>query len=189
MPRPGGTRRSNRTILADASVSYQIGRASCGGAPGRTLAGVWLGVLSIAVTTATGAAVIWLLLHARGLAGAARRGLQRAGVVEPDPPRPAGPPVERLAGDVLRIRRDLARLPRGCPVARRRGLVAAYDDALADSCRALGLPQRLAELPAGPERDAERTRVEVALADSGLVPRPGPGHRPGHGPGRTHRRR
>ena len=57
------------------------------------------------------------------------------------------------------------------PVARRRGLLAAYDDALADACRALGLPDLLSDIPDGVERELARLEVEQELVEAGPHPR------------------
>lgn len=150
-------------------------RTLCGKRSRRYRGHVWSGVLSLTVTIGVAAAVIGLVLYARELLGLARRALLRTGLVTAPPPTPPGPPVERLARDVERIHRDLIRLPAGTPLARRRGILAAYDDALADACRAMQVPQRLEELPAGVEREIERLRVEEALAATGIIPARTPG--------------
>ena len=77
--------------------------------------------------------------------------------------------MERLARDVQRIRADLAGLDPHTPVARRRGVVAAYDDALGDACRALGLPDQLVDLPEGLDREVVRLEVEEQLVSAGLI--------------------
>ena len=45
---------------------------------------------------------------------------------------------------------------------------SAYDRALAECCTALGITHLLAVLPAGPELDVERERVEDQLAGFGV---------------------
>jgi hypothetical protein len=77
--------------------------------------------------------------------------------------------VERLARDLHRIRTDLSALDPHTPVARRRGLVAAYDDALADACRAMGIADLLRDLPDGMDREVARLEVEEQLVDAGLI--------------------
>ena len=87
----------------------------------------------------------------------------------PTPAAPmAGPPLEKLAADLRRLRPE-ARSPRpGVPMARQKGIVAAYDGVLVATCRALGVDTSLGELREGIDREAERLRVEDALAAAGL---------------------
>lgn len=101
-----------------------------------------------------------------------RRTGRRLGMVRPEPPIPLGPPIERLAQDARRLARDLDRLPERAPWVRRRGILLAYDEVLTQSCRALDVEHRLAQIPLGIRRDAERQRVETALEEAGLVLRP-----------------
>ncbi|GAA3531292.1 hypothetical protein GCM10022222_12930 [Amycolatopsis ultiminotia] len=84
-------------------------------------------------------------------------------------PVPAGPPVERVAADLRRVRRVLANYPPGTPAARRIGTRRAYDALLVTACREVGVAHRLAELPEGVDRDLERLRVEESLSRRGLV--------------------
>src|SRR5690606_19314189 len=94
-------------------------------------------------------------------------------LLEPPPPRPAGPPIEQIAADLRRIRSQIEHVPPGTPVARRRGWLEAYDDLLVSACRALGMEQEIDALPEGPRRDLERERVERSLVRAGLEgPRP-----------------
>lgn len=123
------------------------------------------GVFEIAGFTAAVAVVLGVVLHAP-------EGYRRLAVRwhrTHDGPRPLGPPVEQLARDVERIRRDLATLDPDSPRARRVGILAAYDDVLVDACRALGLPHTLPEEPDGLEREVERLRIEDALVTLGLI--------------------
>jgi hypothetical protein len=89
--------------------------------------------------------------------------------------RPAGPeapphrPVEVVAADLRRLARQLDRVPAGVPMARRRGLQAAYDDILVEAALLLAVPHTLAGRPDGRARDAERLRLRTVLADAGLV--------------------
>ena len=53
-------------------------------------------------------------------------------------------------------------------MAKYRGAVAAYDDALVDACRALELTTELSALPDGVERESERLRVEYELERAGI---------------------
>jgi hypothetical protein len=86
-----------------------------------------------------------------------------------EPVAPAGRPIEQVAADLRRLGHQLARVPAGAPMARRRGLQAAYDDVLAEAARLLEVPHSLGEAPPGRARDVERLRVQAALAHAGLV--------------------
>ncbi len=82
----------------------------------------------------------------------------------------AGPhrPVERVAADLRRLGAELAVVPSGTPVARRRGLLAAYDDVLVEAAEILEVPHGLTTvLPEA--REVERLRLLAALEDAGLV--------------------
>lgn len=107
------------------------------------------------------------LLHAGRVAAVLRR-LGRV-VGRSTPPLPHGMPIERIAADLRRLRHDVGTLPAQMPLQRRRGVIAAYDDALLDACHALELATTLADLPDGMEHDLERLRVEEELRRSGLV--------------------
>jgi hypothetical protein len=84
----------------------------------------------------------------------------------------AGPPLERTAADLRRIVAEIDTLSPHTPVARRHGLLLAYDDALVAACRALGVEERLTAMPLGPARHAERLRLECELQFEGLEIRP-----------------
>ena len=91
------------------------------------------------------------------------------GLVAPAVPVPVGPPIERIAADVRRIRTDIRHTPPGMPVARRRGWSAAYDDVLIAACRALDLETRLGSQLAPRDLELERERVERMLVRAGLL--------------------
>jgi hypothetical protein len=59
-------------------------------------------------------------------------------------------------------------VPSGTPVARRRGLLAAYDDVLREAAAALEVPERLADVPPA-AREPERMRLLAELRAAGLV--------------------
>lgn len=121
----------------------------------------------ILAATAVGAVVLGTALYGEQLLGAGARLGRRLGALPPAPPRPTGMPLERIARDLRRLR-PLTVHQAGVPVARHRGVVAAYDDALTDACRALGIRTDLRELPEGLARETERLRVEVALERAGV---------------------
>lgn len=107
--------------------------------------------------------------------GLIRRGRQV--VVRPAPPPPVGPPIELLAADLRRVRRELA-LVDASPqlpgrVHRRQALRLAYLDALRVMCEELEIPPP----QAGPDGDvpaAEIDRTEARLAGQGMDLRPPP---------------
>ena len=86
----------------------------------------------------------------------------------PEPVEPTRRPIQDVAADLHRLSGLLLAVPAGTPVARRAGLQAAYDDVLIEAARLLEVPQALRDLAAGRARDAERRRVEIALARAGL---------------------
>ncbi|WP_199428896.1 hypothetical protein [Qaidamihabitans albus] len=105
-------------------------------------------------------ALFWLAFRVPRLVENARR--RRASA-------PAGPPVERVAADLRRVRRSLAGLAPDAPVVRRRATGQAYDALLMQACQAVEVPHRLDTVPDGIERELERLRVEEALRGAGLA--------------------
>ena len=91
------------------------------------------------------------------------------GLVPPAPPQPqpVGRPIELIARDARRLGQRFRSEPPGLSFAKFEGLRRAYDDVLAESCRALGLEDLLSSLPPGTQRDAERLRIEYLLAQAG----------------------
>ena len=126
--------------------------------PDRGLLVIALEMLAVSVT-------LGALLYQREVAKLWRRIHDR---VSPPPEPPAGPAIERIARDAGRLRTELLAPAPGTPMARRIGVQRAYDDLLVDACRALEVPDTLSGLPLGIEREAERLRVEHALAAAGL---------------------
>lgn len=114
------------------------------------------------------------------------------GLVPPAPPQPQplGRPIELIARAARRLGQWFRSEPSGLSFAKFEGLRRAYDDVLAESCRALGIEDLLSDLPPGPGRDVERLRVEYLLAQAGwrleddIAPGPGSRVRPGGTPGR-----
>jgi hypothetical protein len=77
-------------------------------------------------------------------------------------------PIETIAADLRRLGGRYHALPPHASFAKVEAVRGAYDRALSECCAALGLTHLLGVLPAGPEQDAERERVEEQLADSGV---------------------
>ncbi|UUZ57831.1 hypothetical protein [Nocardioides sp. B-3] len=119
------------------------------------------GVLGVVAITAMLALVLWVVFYGSAAGIFVRRHL-------PPPTEPAGPPIEQIAADLTRLREATLSSPPGTSHVRRVATLAAYDDALARACPALGLPDTLSELPLGTDREAERLRVEALLEDAGL---------------------
>jgi predicted NAD/FAD-binding protein len=84
---------------------------------------------------------------------------------------PVHRPVQQVAADLRRLAGQLAFVPAGVPVARRRGLQAAYDDVLVEAAALLEVPHAMRLTPAGRARDLERARLQAALTGAGLDPR------------------
>jgi hypothetical protein len=78
-------------------------------------------------------------------------------------------PLQVVAADVRRLGRQLALVPAGAPMARRRALTAAYEDVLVEAALLLDVPHDLRTTPLGPARDAERLRVLAGLEEAGLA--------------------
>lgn len=82
---------------------------------------------------------------------------------------PVGRPLQQVAADLRRLGAQLARVPAGAPMARRRGLQAAYDDVLVEAARLLEVSHALDTVPSGRPRDVERLRLQAALTRAGLA--------------------
>ena len=133
----------------------------------------------VIVVTVVMAAVFGAVLYARQVADFGLAAARRLHLVPKPEPTPAGRPIEEIAADVARLRRQLRQIPPGTPVAKREGWRLAYDDVLAECCLALGVENLLESAPAGPERDAERLRIEYLLSKAGLRARSAPDRGPG----------
>jgi hypothetical protein len=82
--------------------------------------------------------------------------------------RPTGRPLEQIACDARRLSVWFRRCPRGQSFAKYEAHRRAYDDVLAEACRALGIEHLLGVLEPGTELDTERARIEWALECAGL---------------------
>ena len=116
------------------------------------------------VTLMLGVAVGGVLYHAE-IEAFFRRLYHR---VKPPPEPPASLTIERIARQARRLRAELLATDAGTPMARRLSVVKAYDDLLAEACRALDVPDTLTGMPPGVERDAERLHLESELEAAGL---------------------
>lgn len=84
------------------------------------------------------------------------------------PEPPPGRPLEDIARDARRLSAWFRSQPRGQSFAKYEARRRAYEDVLAEGCRALGVTHLLGVLQPGTELDAERARVEWALECRGL---------------------
>jgi hypothetical protein len=73
-----------------------------------------------------------------------------------------------VAAELRRLTRELAVVPGGVPLARRRGLLAAYDGLLVEAADLLEVPQQLTTQPPA-ARELERIRLLAVLEARGLV--------------------
>jgi hypothetical protein len=81
---------------------------------------------------------------------------------------PEGRPIEAIAADLRRLGRRFHTLDPHASYAKVEAVRSGYDRALAECCTALDLTHLLGVIPAGPELDAERERVEELLVGSGV---------------------
>ncbi|HEX7105131.1 MAG TPA: hypothetical protein VF218_04125 [Acidothermaceae bacterium] len=88
------------------------------------------------------------------------------------PQLPLGPPIEQIAANLRRLQDWLDLYDESAPLPGKATKVTAtllaYDRVLADACRALDVAESLEETR-GFEHEAERLRVQAALADAGLT--------------------
>jgi hypothetical protein len=124
--------------------------------------------------------VTWLVFHLPGCFGAPtsrarawlgrRRGRSEAGGAARAASLPARPrrPIEDIVSDARRFAPRVHEPPRGTSYAKHLAVCSVYDRVLGEACDALGIEHLLGVLPAGDERDAERTRIETALWLAGL---------------------
>jgi len=125
------------------------------------------GLLRLALATAILVGVFALIAYAGPIIDAIERS-HRRWQHRAQGPAPTGRPIEILAADARRLRRACTLVPSGAPMARRRGVVLAYEDVLVEAARSLGIDHGLRNLPLGPVRDLERLRLEASLEASGL---------------------
>lgn len=130
--------------------------------------GRWGGVIFLAELTFGGAAMLWCALNLRRVGALGTRAARRVHLLRPPTPAAAGMPIERIAADLRRIRPQALRPATGTPYTRRLATVAAYDDALLDACRALGVSTELDRITDALERESERLRAEHELQKAGV---------------------
>lgn len=126
------------------------------------------GVLMLGLITAGVVGSVWCVFNGSRLVAWAAAAGRLLRLLPPLPPVPLGMPIERIVTDLRRIRPQALAPTSGMPMARRRGIIAAYDDALLDACRALGVDTALDRVTDDLERESERLRTEHELARAGI---------------------
>ena len=127
------------------------------------------GVVDLALITAGLVGAIWILVHIADILERGDRVARFLKVVRSPAPAPAGMPIERIAADLRRIRPQALTPTAGMPMARRKAITAAYDEALLDACRALDVPTELDRMTDALERESERLRTEAELERAGVA--------------------
>jgi hypothetical protein len=84
------------------------------------------------------------------------------------PEAPATRPVEELAVLARRLGRRFHHPPEGQRFVKCEAVRRAYDTVLVEASQALGVTTLLTVIAPGPELDAERGRVELALEERGF---------------------
>jgi hypothetical protein len=130
--------------------------------------GSWGALIVLAEVTLGMAAVVWCALNLGRLGTVGTWAGRRLHLLPTPPPATAGMPIERIAADLRRIRPQALRPASGTPYVRRQAIVAAYDDALLDACRALGVATELDRITDALERESERLRAEHELEKAGV---------------------
>lgn len=128
----------------------------------------WLGAYGLLLLWGTLASATVLVYRRRAAVGVALLRAARRFDPRRRAPRPAGRPIELVAGDVRRLGSRFRNPPPGLRFAKYEGLRRAYDQVLGEACCALGVDHLLGVLPPGDELDTERARVERLLEAAGL---------------------
>jgi hypothetical protein len=126
------------------------------------------GVVDLALITGGVVGALWLIAHIADVLERGDRVARFLRGIRTPPPAPVGMPIERIAADLRRIRPQALTPTTGMPMARRRAIVAAYDEVLLDACRALDVSTDLDRLTDALERESERLRTEAELARAGV---------------------
>jgi hypothetical protein len=129
---------------------------------------IWLLAATAAIYAAASVSAVRVPLRVR-LAEAISRRYRRW---RPLPVLTTSPPIEEIAANLRRLQGwlDIYAEPQPAP-GKATKLVAttlAYDRVLVDACHALEIPESLDDTR-GLDREAERLRLQAALADAGFV--------------------
>ena len=137
---------------------------------GASATSVTVGVIKLAAAALTPVALLYVMLNFGKVSRAVLRALRWCRLVPKPKPNPPSRlvPLEKITTDLCRLSTAMRDVPPEASRARKHGLLLAYDDVLGKAALALDVPQALAELPLGMDRDLERMRVESDLRDAGL---------------------
>jgi hypothetical protein len=127
------------------------------------------GVLDLALITGGAVVALWLIAHIADILERGDRVARLLRGVQSTSPAPGSMPIERIAADLRRIRPQTLTPAAGTPMARRRAIAAAYDEALLDACRALQIPTELDRVTDALELESERLRTEAELERAGVA--------------------
>jgi hypothetical protein len=137
---------------------------------GASATSVTVGVIKLAAAALLPVALLYVMINFGKVSRVVLRLLRWCHLVpgpKPVPPPPRAP-LEKITADLCRLSTALRDVPPQASRARKRGLLLAYDDVLGKAALALDVPEALAGLPLGMDRDLERMRVETDLRDAGL---------------------
>ena len=137
---------------------------------GASATSVAVGVIKLVAAALMPVALLYVTLNFGKVSRVVLRVLRWCRLAPGPKPAPAAPlvPLERNTTDLCRLSTAMRDVPPEASRARKRGLLVAYDEVLGKAALALDVPQALAELPLGMDRDLERMRVESDLRDAGL---------------------
>jgi hypothetical protein len=127
------------------------------------------GVLDLALITGGAVVALWLIAHIADILERGDRVARLLRGAQSPSPAPGSMPIERIAADLRRIRPQTLTPAAGTPMARRRAIAAAYDEALLDACRALQIPTELDRVTDALELESERLRTEAELERAGVA--------------------
>ncbi len=121
-----------------------------------------VGLILYLIVAAAPALVFWIALRLIPAAATALDDRRRARRID------TGPPLQKVVGDLRRLRREIRGTPQRTQV-RRVALLAAYDDALLEVCTIAGVDAPPLAAAAGSERAFARLLTEAALEQAGIA--------------------
>jgi hypothetical protein len=130
---------------------------------------VLAGLLKVIGISLIPVALFGVVLHGREILERGASAGRRMHLLPPVTLPPSGPPLEKLAADLRRLRSEVRHPRPGIAMAKQRGIIAAYDGVLVAAAAALEVPTTLNDLPEGIDHEAERLRLEMALERAGLT--------------------